>query len=39
MLGSKFVTSCIKNFYLNTLMAQYEYIRLKLNSFFEYFIK
>ena len=39
MLGSKFVTLDIKNFYLNTPMAKYKYIQLKLNSFLEYFIK
>ena len=38
-LGSKFATSDIKNFYLNTLMARYKYICLKLNSSPEYFIK
>ena len=29
-LGAKFMTIDIKDFYLNTLMARYEYMRLKL---------
>ena len=35
----KFVTSGIENFYINTPMARYKYIRLKLNNFLKYFIK
>jgi hypothetical protein len=30
--GAKFVTMDIKNFYLNTLMARYEYMRLKISD-------
>ena len=33
------MTLDIKNFYLNTPLARFEYIRLKLNSFPEYFMK
>ncbi len=29
--GAKFMTMDIKDFYLNTPMAQYEYMRLKLS--------
>ena len=39
ILREKCMMLDIKNFYQNTTMAQYEYIRVKLNSFPENFIK
>ena len=31
--GAEFMTLGIKNFYLNTPLARYEYLRLKFNNF------
>ena len=38
-LREKIITLDIKNFYLNTTLARYEYIRMKLNSFLDDVIK
>ena len=36
--GSKFMSIDIKNFYLNTPMARYEYMRLKISELPQDFI-
>ena len=38
-LGAKFLTIDIKNFYLNTPMERFEYMRLKLSNLPEDFVK
>ena len=38
-LREKIITLDTKNFYLNTTLARYEYIRMKLNSFLDDVIK
>ena len=37
--GGKFMTINISNFYLNTPMDRYEYMRMKLNMFLDDFIE
>ena len=37
--GAKFMSLDIKNFYLNTPLKRYEYLKLKLTNFPEYVIK
>ena len=37
--GAEFMTLDIKNFYLNTPLARYEYLRLKLSHFPDDFIE